>query len=156
MGEKEKTGVSHSAIEASFDRFLMEKDGLDPVRHNVTAHLHPSQATAAVMAPFYAPITAEEVYAAEKSMVFYLKALIAHGPKRAALVRAAKLIGKPQFEDMFVPYVQNPRCIDSDGRLFELYQGAVPLAVTLIREAGEVLDGTGELGTGFDHTFGEN
>ena len=77
MADKEQTGASHSEIESSFDRYLMEKDGLDPLRHKVTKHLIPSLSSALVIADFYPPLTAKEIYHTEKSMVFYLNGLIA-------------------------------------------------------------------------------
>ncbi len=156
VGEKEKTGVSHSAIEASFDRHLMEKDGLEPVTHRVTQHLHPSRDSAAVIAPFYPPLTEQEVYQAEKSMRFYLNLLIASGLKRRGLLAAFRLVGKPSLGDMFVPLKQNPRCTDSDAALFDRYQGALELYGTLSQELAAYLDGDAALGPGFDHTFGEN
>ncbi len=155
VGQKEKENVSHSLIEASFDRFLMQKDGLDPVTHDVTAHLHPSAESARVITPFYPPLTEKEVLQAEKGMVFYLKALIAKGAKRSALLTSMKLVGAAKLGDLFVPYAQDPRTVDSDLRLYGLYKGAVPLALTMIEEAGAVLDGVGRLGSGYDHTFGE-
>ena len=155
IGRKEKEQVSHSAIEASFDRFLMVRDGLDPVTHNCVAHLHPSKTSAAVIAPFYSPVTEQELFEAQKQMLFFLKALIAKGPKRAMLLAAMKVAGKPHLGDLFVPYTPNPKCVDSDLRIYHLYEGAVPLAVTLIEEFSAAMAGTGRLGHGFDHTFGE-
>ena len=156
VGQKEKTGVSHSAIEASFDRYLMEKDGLNPVTHNVTQHLTPGRASAGVIAPFYAPCTEAEVYKAETSMVFYLKLLIAHGAKRRVLLSGMKLAGKKSMGDMFVPLTQNPNCLDSDEILFSHYQDALALYPTLFTQLSALLAGdAAALGAGFDHTLGE-
>ena len=43
----EKSGLEHTHIETEFDRFLMEKDGLDPVRRCLTDHINPSERNAA-------------------------------------------------------------------------------------------------------------
>lgn len=155
VGQKEQTGVSHSAIEASFDRYLMEKDGLEPVTHRVTRHLHPSRDSAAVITPFYPPLTEKQVYQAEKSMRFFLNLLIAPGLKRKLLLGGMGLAGKASLGDMFVPLAQNPQCVDSDERLFAHYQDALELARTLFAELEDYLNGTGEFGPGYDHTFGE-
>lgn len=156
VGQKEQTGVSHSAIEASFDRYLMEMDGLEPVTHNVTAHLRPSRESAAVIAPFYEPLTVREVYRAECSMRRYLKLLIASGAKRRFLLSGMKLAGKSSMGDMFIPLNPNPSCADSDAVLFSRYQEALTLYQTLRAQLGALLDGTPDaLGSGFDHTFGE-
>ena len=156
MGRKEKTGVSHSAIEASFDRYLMEKDGLDPVRHKVTGHLRPSPDSARIIAPFYAPLKKEEVYQAERSMRFYLNLLVASGVKRKALLSGMGLAGKPSMGDMFVPLHQNLACADSDEILFAHYQSALGLYQSLFSQLNGLLAGDRDaLGAGFDHTFGE-
>ena len=154
--QKEQTGVSHSAIEASFDRFLMLKDRLEPVTHKVTQHLRPSQESAEVIAPFYAPLTVREVYQAEKSMRRYLNLLIAGGLKRKGLLCGMSLAGKASMGDMFVPLQQNPQCVDSDEILFSHYQDALTLYQTLFSQLNALLAGdAAALGDGFDHTFGE-
>lgn len=156
VGRKEQTGVSHSAIEASFDRYLMEKDGLDPVTHKVTSHLHPTPASARVIAPFYDPIQKEEVYQAQRSMRFYLNLLVASGPKRKLLLSGMNLAGKASMGDMFVPLHQNLACADSDEILFAHYQSALDLYQSLFGQLNALLAGAPDaLGTGFDHTFGE-
>jgi hypothetical protein len=155
VGEKEKSGATHSEIEASFDRYLLQKDGLDPVRQDVTAHLHPSQKSAQVVADFYPPLDAQTVYQAEKSMKFILKTLVAWGLKRKILLAATHLAGKPSLGDLFIPTAQNPKCADSDEILFSHYQDALALSQTLFPQLEAVLGGTGDFGPGFDHTFGE-
>ena len=152
---KEHDGVSHSTIEASFDRYLMLKDGLDPVTHKVTAHLRPSRKSAGVIARFYPFLTVEEVFQAEKQMLLFLNALIAKGPKRQVLVQAMRMAGKPHLEDLFIPYAQVPGCVDSDEILFRHYEEALEMVKTLFAELEAVLSGTGDFGPYFDHTFGE-
>ena len=155
VAEKEQTGASHSEIEASFDRYLMEKDGLDPVRHKVTKHLIPSQSSALVIADFYPPLTPKEIFHAEKSMVFYLNALIAPpGPKRNLILAGLKAAGHPSTGDMMVPLKQNPKCWDSDKILWGRYQGALKLYVTLQTELMAYIQKGTPLGLGFYHTFG--
>jgi len=154
IGRKEQEGVSHSLIESSFDRYLMLLDGLDPVTHKVTAHLHPGKASAAVIAPFYPPVTAGEVLGAQRQMVFYLNALVAKGPKRRALSAAMRLAGKPGMQDMFVPYTRAENCIDSDEIIFGHYGEALELMEQLVPELSAALEGADSLGPGFDHTFG--
>ncbi len=155
VGQKEKEGVSHSAIESSFDRYLMELDGLDPVKHRVTSHLHPSFISASIIAPFYPPLSAKQLYRTEKSMVFYLNMLIASGAKRKVLLCGMKLAGHSELGDMFVPLQQNPSCVDSDKILFEHYQDALNLSKVLFPQLDGYMNGTADLGSGFDHTFGE-
>ena len=154
MAEKELQGVSHSTIESSFDRYLLIRDGLDPVTHKVTAHLHPSRKSAGVIALFYPFLTVEEVFQAENHMLLFLNALIAKGPKRRALLRAMNLADKAHLSDLFIPYEQVSECTDSDRALYSHYQEALELSGELFYELNAVLNGTGDFGPGFDHTFG--
>ncbi len=156
VAEKEQDGVSHSLIESSFDRYLMLRDGLDPITHRVTAHLHPSEHAAGIIAPYYPALTTREIYEAQKSMVLHLNLLIAKGPKRLGLATAMNLAGRPGMLDMFVPYTRDPRCADSDGRLFDCYEEALRSAPGMFRELAAAYRGEGELGPLFDPTFGEN
>ena len=155
IGRKEQENVSHSAIEASFDRYLLIQDGLDPFTHKVTGHLHPSEHYAAVIAPFYPPLTTREVYDAQKSMIFYLDALVCKGVKRAALETAMDAAGQGKLRDMLIPYSRDPRCADSDDIIYEHYREALAMARKMLRELAACVRGQGELGPGFDHTFGE-
>ena len=154
VAEKELQGVSHSTIESSFDRYLLIRDGLDPVTHKVTAHLHPSRKSAGVIALFYPFLTVEEVFQAENHMLLFLNALIAKGPKRRALLRAMNLADKAHLSDLFIPYEQVSECTDSDRALYGHYQEALELSGELFHELNAVLNGTGDFGPGFDHTFG--
>lgn len=155
VGEKEKTGVSHSAIEASFDRYLLELDHLDPVLHRVTQHLHPSLETAQVIAQFYPPLEGKTVYTAQKSMRWLLNLLIAKGPKRWFVCSVMRLAGKANLQDLFNPLTPNPATRDSDEILLHHYQDALVLAGELFPQLEALGAGTGSLGPGFDHTFGE-
>ena len=154
VAEKELEGVSHSTIEASFDRYLLLRDGLDPVTSKVTAHLHPSRKSAGVIALFYPFLTVEEVFQAENQMLLFLNALIAKGPKRSLLLRTMRLAGKSSLGNLFIPYEQVPECTDSDRILYNHYKEALVLSDDLFREMDGVLYGSGDFGPGYDHTFG--
>lgn len=54
VGEQmKKTGESHNTIETEFERFLMEKDGLDPLRFPVWKFIPTDAATAECLARLY-------------------------------------------------------------------------------------------------------
>lgn len=156
VGQKERTGASHSEIEASFDRYLMMKDGLEPLSHRVTQHLQPSELSALEIARFYPTLTRGEAYRCERSMKAHLNLLIAPpGLKRETLLACTRLAGKASIGDMLIPLAQNPKCVDSDGILFEHYQEALSLAGPMIAQLMEHVNSGAPLGDYFDHTFGE-
>ena len=155
VAEKEKSGASHSEIEASFDAYLMEKDGLDPLRHNVTAHLHPSWKSAMIISDFYKPITPGQIHMAQQQMVLVLKGLIpTPGVKQTLLDTAIRVSRDEHLCDLFIKPQGNPACRDSDEILYDHYQEALGHATQMILELGRLMDDGSPLGDRFDHTFG--
>lgn len=155
VGEKEKTGVSHSAIEASFDRYLMDMDGLDPLHHKVTGHLHPTPESARVISEFYPGTSTTDILACQRYMVFCLDLLaLPPGARRTALKRGLTLTGMGSTKDMLITEVPNLQCEDSDRLLLSHYADALRLAPELIRQLIACYHSGAPLGTGYDHTFG--
>ena len=131
----EESGVSHLGIEAEFDRYLMEKDGLDPLRQLLTGHVVPSDFNAEIIADFYPELDRQQVLDAMKGFVFYLNQLVAPpGLKRKALMTALKAAGQSGLQDLFIPETPHPACAASNERLEQLYAQALEEAVKLICE----------------------
>lgn len=128
------SGVRHTEIEVEFDRMLLLRDGKDPLRQSLTGHIHPSPASAAVIAGFFPPVTARQVYHAEKSFVFYNRLLLAPGRvKRGLIFTLFRLTGNyTEMHGLVVNRTPNPLCADSDGVLDGLYRQAIPTARHLI------------------------
>ena len=137
-----ESGVTHAEIEVEFDRMLMEKDGLDPVRHSLTDHIVPSMRNARVISCFYEGTTPEQVRIALEGMIKYNKLLLAPSkPKRMLVNGILKLSGNyKEMHGLVVNYEPNPLCEDSNKRLMSLYQKAEKLAVQLINEYSELDD----------------
>ena len=150
-------GVAHTKIEGEFDRMLLVEDGKDPVRQDLVPHIHPTDANAEVIAAFFPDVTPGQVRAALEDMLRYNSLLVCPGwLKRRLIIRTLRKSGN--YDDM-VGLILNaegdPRCDGSNARLKELYDGAVGLAVTLIGDLHDYLDGrTEELPARFDRTFG--
>ncbi len=137
-----ESGVTHAEIEVEFDRMLMEKDGLDPVRHSLTDHIVPSMRNARVISCFYEGTTPEQVRIALEGMIKYNKLLLAPSkPKRMFVNGILKLSGNyKEMHGLVVSYEPNPLCEDSNKKLMSLYQKAEKLAVQLINEYSELDD----------------
>lgn len=150
----EASGISHSEIEAEFDRALMIHDGYDPVRHCVTGHIHPSKTSAAVISRFFRSVAEKEVYASLRSMVQYLNLLTAPSYlKRGVIYSVLTCTGNRGMCDLVVNYRQNPACLDSTERLVRLYQVAQPKAVEAISSYLQVIHGEREYDDLFRLTF---
>lgn len=157
VGEKEKTGVSHSLIEASYDRSLMLQDGIDPLTYPITKHLHPSDFSAVVISTFYPPLGRKDILTAEKSMVFWLNLLnTTSGRKRNLLEQSMKTLRQDGFLDLLTLTKDVPECNDSDRILTELFDQALELIPELAEQFLSLLEQGTPLGERFEHTFGED
>ncbi len=116
---------SHCAIEAEFDRFLLEKDGRTPPHtQDLSAHMCITAADAALIAHFYAPVTPQQILRSSRNMVFLTKLLASpDGIRRNFVSSAARLCG-PAAADMVMPRQKNPDCAQYDAPLLALYEQA--------------------------------
>ena len=128
-----QSGVSHGEIEVEFDRDLMMKDGLDPLRHKLTNHIIPSIENAKVIAPFF-KVTDKEIMKALKSMKIYNDLLIAPTKlKRNFIYALLHLTGNyKEMHGLIVNYKANPLCKDSTEKLNQLYKQALEKVIELI------------------------
>ena len=140
-GRIEESGISHSEIEVEFDRELMEKQGLDPVRYDPTSHIKPNPALAEVIAPFFS-LPPETVEKSLRYMKKYNRLLVA--PcflKRAGICLILKISGNyKDYRGLMVNYKPNPRCRESNDELMRLLNQSIPLAARLITEYAAEFD----------------
>ena len=153
-----ESGVSHCEIETEFDNSLLRGEGKDPLHFFTASHIHPSMERAKVVAPFYRGITILQAYDAMQGMLAVHRLLQASSPaKRWVVLTGMKAVGKYEGLHGLVANPQpNPACAESNARLAELYQSAVPFAAKLIVEYCAGLETEAPLGPAYDHTFGEN
>lgn len=150
------SGVPHSDIEVEFDRYLMEQDGLDPLRHRLTGHIQPTTGASAAIAPFYPPVKPEEVLHALWAMKFYDRLLT--GPsciKRGLINTGLRITGN--YESMHGMMIQKTplsACRDSNLRLDKLLNRSIPTAVTAMENFLAFCQGRETLGGLFQRTFG--
>ena len=147
-----ESGISHTELEVEFDRMLMVKDGLDPIRQRLTGHIVPSAENAQVIQSFYDGVDVMQVQKAMEGMILYDKILLAPSWfKRIPLAVILKIVG---MSGHMVSYRPNPLCEESNQKLWELYQKGEELAVTLIEEYQEYLKGNAILNEMYTYNFG--
>ncbi len=154
---KIREGVSHSEIEVEFDRSLMVDDGLDPLRHVLTGHIHPGKENAALIAPFFPGVTAGETDKALRGMIFYNRLLLApHRWQRDFVTGLLKLTGNDiEMRGLMVKLEPDPRCADSCLRLKKLMAKAEKQCTELAAEYMRCLeDETLPLPEAMKFTFG--
>ena len=140
----EQTGISHAEIESEFDRLLMCCDGLNPVSHPLTEHIHPTLTNASVISRFFTGVSVHQIQKCLHRMNGYHQLLLAPQPaKRKALEIGMRIIGRyDDLSGMMISVSPNPVCEEICVELEQLYQKAVPVAVRLIEgfQAGNLSD----------------
>lgn len=151
------SGLRHNAIEGDFERYLLEKDGKDPVKEKVIdGILIPSYENASVISAFFPGIPAKEILSALKQMVRFHHILYTpNALKRNLLLAGLRITGfyGPVQGHIMRPK-PNPACADSSLRLYRLTELAEDLAVELILSFFDFLDGKTILDDRFARTFG--
>ena len=149
------SGISHSEIESEFDRMLMVRQGLDPLRHGMTAHIRPSAGNARVIAPFFRNVTAGQTEQALRSMIRYHQLLLAPGRiKRGMICAVLKLSGNYEsMHGLLINRNTNPDCVDSSLRLTKLMEQAVKAGRELCGNFLECAEGKNTLDPYFNRTF---
>ena len=146
-----ESGISHTELEVEFDRMLMVKDGLDPIRQRLTGHIVPSVKNAEVIQSFYDGVDAGQVQKAMEGMILYDKILVApYWFKRIPLAVILKIVG---MSGHMVNYKPNPLCEESNQKLWELYQEGEELALKLIEEYKGYLEGGVSLNEKYAYNF---
>lgn len=151
-----ESGISHTEIEVEFDRSLMITDGYDPIRHKLTDHIIPSMGNAKVIQDFFEGADSTQVKKALEGMISYNELLIAPSRRKRFLINSLLFVtgNYKEMHGLVVNYQKNPQCEDSTEKLWHLYATAKELAVRLISEYQDYLDGKEELNQIYDYTFG--
>lgn len=151
-----ESGISHTEIEVEFDRMLMVRDGLDPLRHALTRHILPSRCNAEIIQQFFPPVTVQQVEKALRSMVWYNNLLLAPGKlKRSLIYGILKLSGNAkEMSGLLVNYEPNPSCQDSCKRLNRLFEQGVEIAAELLPAYWDSIQNGTPLPSRMTRTFG--
>lgn len=154
----EHTGVTHTGIEGEFDRMLMVKEGLDPIRYQMAQHIVPSEINGRIISEFFPEITSEQAYKALEDMIKFNKLLVCPGfPKRAVIKAALKVTGL--YDDiggMIINKKPDPRCQESNERLQRLFNAAIDEAVRYLLEFERAVLTDEPLSDRFNRTFGSD
>ena len=151
-----KSGISHTEIEAEFDRMLMVKDGHDPIRYKPTGHIVPSEENAEIIQAFFKDADSTQILGTLKGMVSYLNLLVAPSKgKRFLIDTILKLTGNyKELHGLMINFIANTDCSDSTKELFDRYGQEKARAVSLIHEYSGFLEEKEGLDPIYQYTFG--
>ena len=142
----------HTPLEAEFDRYLMEADGIpEPHHHDFTRHMKLTRGECMTVAAVYPGATGSDVYRSVRFMVFALRFLSGKDrEKRQKLLQKVK----PSLCRFFIPDAPVTAWARMDSELLARFNRALKEYPALLaqleahRTAGE------PLGEAFSATFG--
>lgn len=148
-----RTGeAAHIPLEAEFDRYLMETDGIgEPHRHDLTGRMKLTRGECMTVSGFYPPASGGDVYRSVRAMVFSLRFLA--GKDRQ---KREKLLNRlnPKLCAFFVPEAPVTAWARMDSELLARFNRGLTQYPQLLARL-EAHRKTGEpLGEEFSATFG--
>lgn len=148
------TAYSHNKIESQFDRYLMEKDHLNPVKTRVTTTLKPDRAMALTISTLFSHFDTDTVYKTLKDQKLYLNLLKdRNGVKRWFLETGMTLIRADNFKDLLTT---TETLEDLKGvllRLDKLFEAARQHYPFLAENVMDYMEKDTPLDPYLDHTF---
>ena len=147
--------ASHCRIEAEFDRYLMEADGLQPPYGvQLTKHLTLTKPECEIAARFYPAVEASHIQESLKGMVSIRKALDMPNTFLRTAVIQAMSAGSATFRDMVTGPEPDPVCFELDQPLLERYQQAGKTFPEMVQQLGAHITYNAPLGDLFEPIFG--
>ena len=147
--------ASHSRIEAEFDRFLMELDGMaPPYGMRLTGHMVLSRSQCETVSRFYPGTTPKDIQDSLKGMVSIQKALeMPHSIWRTAVIKTMSA-GSETFRDMVIRQEPDPVCREWNHPLLERYLLAGKVFPEMLQQLGAHMTYNAPLGELFEPIFG--
>lgn len=147
--------ASHSRIEAEFDRFLMEKDGMQPPYGvQLTKHMTLTKPECEIASRFYPGAEASHIQESLKGMVSIRKALDMPNTILRTVVIKTMSAGSTTFRDMVAGAEPDPVCWELNQPLFERYERAAKIFPEMVLQLGAHLTYNAPLGEAFSPIFG--
>ena len=149
--------VSHSAIEADFDRSLMELDGISTPHNRVLAEdIRPTMEDSRLISRFYGDITPGQIRLCAKHMRLLGRAFAA--PKshhtRKKLKSILRCTAGEMAEGLVMEDCPDPRCQESTRQLHALFREAETRFPQMLENLLGHLKKNDPLGPDFDRIFG--
>ena len=143
----EEKGLGHLEIETEFDRYLMEKDGKNPLYYIPTKHLFSLRHTCREIARMYDRVSPLQIHICIRLFRKTLRLFVCRSSAKRMIMRFLSHITGQDKElgGLIMDGRKHPECKESNEFLQERMKHIVPAAVEEIVHYGQVLDGKGFL-----------
>ena len=147
--------VSHSRIEAEFDRFLMGLDGIRPPKEmRLTKHMTLKDPECGIVSRFYPGVDKSGIRESLRGMANIRKIMeLPEGPLRSAVIKTMGA-GSAIFRDMVVREVPDIDCQHLNEPLLEKYRQAANVFPEMLLQLGAHLTYNAPFGEEFSPIFG--
>jgi len=154
--KKEVSGISHTLIETEYDRHMMLKDNINPLKFNRADCLNPTKFGAHVISYFFdydESIVLESIQT-QKTLMNLLHTPITF--KRTVLrgFIGTAVSKDSEYKELFIDDKENIKCKDSNLRLDKLSEKALELYPKLANNLLKYFDDKEELNDYFNNHFG--
>lgn len=151
----EPRNLGHLFLESEFEKYMMRKDGIDPIHTDISNVIPTDVQTAKAMSVFYETLDETSAQKVLKEMRREKRLLYTpHLWKKKLFVKVFKMIG--HFDDMGGLLLQSEddkRCDESNAYLYKKLHESVPLAVSLLKNIYDVIQDKAELSPRFYRNF---
>ena len=145
---------SHGKIESQFDRYLLIKDGFNPVTKSVTDMFHPDKKMAKVISGLFNKFDEDIIYKTLKDQKLYLNLLKDNSDiKRFFLTTAMDIAKVPSFKDLLIIKENVEELKPVNIRLNKYFDMALKHYPVLADSLIGYLSDKNELNTYFKHNF---
>ena len=145
---------SHGKIESQFDRYLLIKDGFNPVTKSVTDMFHPDKKMAKVISGLFNKFDEDIIYKTLKDQKLYLNLLKDNSDiKRFFLTTAMDIAKVPSFKDLLITKENVEELKPINIRLNKYFDMALKHYPVLADYLIGYLSDKNELNTYFKHNF---
>ena len=145
---------SHGKIESQFDRYLLIKDGFNPVTKSVTDMFHPDKKMAKVISGLFNKFDEDIIYKTLKDQKLYLNLLKDNSDiKRFFLTTAMDIAKVPSFKDLLITKENVEELKPVNIRLNKYFDMALKHYTVLADSLIGYLSDKNELNTYFKHNF---
>ena len=145
---------SHGKIESQFDRYLLIKDGFNPVTKSVTDMFHPDKKMAKVISGLFNKFDEDIIYKTLKDQKLYLNLLKDNSDiKRFFLTTAMDIAKVPSFKDLLITKENVEELKPVNIRLSKYFDMALKHYPVLADSLIGYLSDKNELNTYFKHNF---
>lgn len=145
---------SHGKIESQFDRYLLIKDGFNPVTKSVTDMFHPDKKMAKVISGLFNKFDEDIIYKTLKDQKLYLNLLKDNSDiKRFFLTTVMDIAKVPSFKDLLITKENVEELKPVNIRLNKYFDMALKHYPVLADSLIGYLSDKNELNTYFKHNF---